>query len=254
MSSLIVTLLVLLGIMFCLWLASLKLNDVSIVDLFWGMGFVITAWLSLVLNQAEDDRSWIFVTLITIWGLRYTWYIGRRNIGHGEDYRYQQIRENRGDKFKYSSLYIIFFFQGIILWFLSLSYQCSIPSDKPINIIDYIGIAIWVTGFLIESIADEQLYKFKKDPNNSNKVLDQGLWRYSRHPNYFGEATLWFGIYYLSLAAGNWWTIFSPLLLTYLLLKFSGVSLLEKAQVKRKPKYQDYIDRTSPFIPWFPKA
>lgn len=239
------------------WLLSLVLRNASIIDIFWGPGFVLLAIVYALLSEdGYSGRQLLVVALTAIWGLRLGGYILWRNAGHGEDYRYQKMRENAGSAFWWRSLFTVFLLQGVILWIVAWPLLVAVHSDEPDNltIADIIGAAVWLVGFLFEAVSDLQLARFKADPANRGKVMDRGLWRYSRHPNYFGNAALWWGLFII--AAGTPWgiaTVFSPLLMTFLLTRVSGVALLERTIKKRRPEYEDYERRTSAFIPLPPK-
>lgn len=239
------------------WLLSLVLRNASIIDIFWGPGFVLLAVVYALLSDDGYSGRQVLVSVLTgIWGLRLGGYILWRNSGHGEDYRYQKMRENAGRAFWWRSLLTVFWLQGAMLWIVAWPLLVAVHSDDPdsLAITDYIGAAVWLVGVSFEAISDFQLARFKADPSNKGKVMDRGLWRYSRHPNYFGNATLWWGLFII--AAGTPWgaaTVFSPLLMTFLLTRVSGVALLERTIKKRRPEYADYERRTSAFIPLPPK-
>jgi steroid 5-alpha reductase family enzyme len=248
--------LAILGMMTILWIASLLLKDSSIVDIFWGAGFVLSNWVYFFLTpQGFPGRKWLINTLVTIWGLRLSIYILWRNWGKGEDYRYQKMREQAGGRWWWQSFFQVFLLQGLLMWIISIPLLAAQISDTPARLtaIDFIAIAVWTIGFFFEAVGDLQMARFKADPANKGKVLDSGVWRYTRHPNYFGDATQWWAYYLVAVAAGGFWTIFSPIIMTFFLLRVSGVTLLEKNLKETKPKYKDYIERTSAFIPWFPK-
>jgi steroid 5-alpha reductase family enzyme len=239
-------------LMTCVWLVSLKLRDASIVDIFWGLGFVMVSWVTFFIAQGFPSRKLIITILVTSWGLRLAIHIGFRNRGKGEDRRYLVWREQYGSSFWWVSFFKVFLTQGILLWIISLVIQAGLYSPMPHNLtwLDVLGILVWALGFLFEAVGDWQLNKFKADPSNKGKVMNRGLWAYSRHPNYFGETLIWWGIFLLSLSnIENIWTLISPLVITFLLLKVSGVTLLEKTIVNRRPEYLEYIKRTSAFIP-----
>ena len=246
---------VIIGIMVLLWLVSLAINNASIVDIFWGLGFVISAWLYFLLTpDGFLPRKLLIALIVTIWGLRLSIHVFLRNKGKGEDFRYKKWREENGAIWWWKSLFQVFLLQGGLLWIVSaplLAAQFSNFTDK-LTILDFAGLFVWGVGFFFETTGDLQLARFKMKPENRGKVLNTGVWRYTRHPNYFGDATQWWGFYLIALAAGGWWAIFSPLLMTFLLVFVSGVAMLEKT-MKAKPKYADYIQSTSSFIPWFPR-
>lgn len=238
--------------LFLLWLWSLRLKDASIVDIFWGLGFVLIAGTAFVMGAGFQTRKQLLTALVAIWGLRLAIYLYRRNHGKGEDYRYQAMRRQHGDRFGLVSLYTVFGLQGVLMWIISLPVQVAQQAALPdqLTLLDGLGTALWLIGFSFESIGDAQLARFKADPSNKGKVMDRGLWAYTRHPNYFGDAVLWWGFFCFAAATGAWWTALSPALMTLFLMKVSGVAMLEKTLVKTKPEYQDYVRRTSAFFPW----
>ena len=246
-----------IAIMLVMWLISLYLKNASIVDPFWGTGFVVIAWFTASWNLPFSARTWLLVSLVTIWGLRLSLFLLWRNCGHGEDSRYTAMRSHHGAPFWWISLFTVFLLQGLIMWFVSLPIQAvavTKSAEANLNILDFVGCVVWAVGIIFESVGDWQLANFKTNPDNRGKVLDSGLWRYTRHPNYFGDFCVWWGIFIIGVAGGAWWTMASPVLMSLLLLKVSGVSLLEKTIVKRRPGYEDYIRRTNAFFPWLPKS
>jgi steroid 5-alpha reductase family enzyme len=254
--TLSVNLAALVVLMTALWAVSVYVRDASIIDPCWGVGFVLVAWLSRAWNaNAEAEwRSLLLAVLTTVWGVRLSWFLLQRNFGHGEDRRYAAMREHWGARFWWVSLATVFLLQAVVLWFVAWPVQATAASKSspPAGWLDGLGLTIWTIGFLFEAIGDWQLNRFKADPANAGRVLDRGLWRYTRHPNYFGDCCVWWGIYLIAAASGAWWTMASPLLMTLLLLKVSGVSLLERTIVDRRPEYARYQARTSPFFPWPP--
>lgn len=245
-----------MALMVLLWLVSLRLKNSSIVDIFWGTGFVIAGWVYFLLTpDGFFPRKLLIMTLVTIWGLRLSLYILRRNWGKPEDFRYQVWRKEAGQAWWWRSFFKVFLLQGFLLWIISIPLLAAQYPQLPdhLTFLDYLGALIWLIGFFFESTGDYQLARFKADPANKGKVMDKGVWRYTRHPNYFGDSAQWWGYYLIALAAGGWWSLFSPVLMTLLLLRVSGVALLEKT-LETKPGYKEYIEKTSPFIPWFPKS
>jgi steroid 5-alpha reductase family enzyme len=235
-----------------LWLASIRLRDASIVDVFWGTGFALVAWTVLLGTPDPTPRAWILVLLTTFWGLRLSLHIGVRNRGKGEDPRYRAMRENWGGRFRWVSLFTVFILQGALILLISMPHQVAIPADTPRGLgpMDLLGVLLWITGFLFEAVGDRQLTRFKADPGNAGRVLDTGLWRYTRHPNYFGDAVLWWGYYFLAVSVPwGWVTLPAPLVMTWLLTRVSGVPLLERDMAARRPGYAEYVRRTSPFFP-----
>lgn len=237
------------------WLISLRLKNASIIDIGWGLGFVLLAWLYFWLTpQGWLPRSLLITALVSIWGLRLSIHILRRNRGQPEDFRYRKWRAESGAAWWWQSYVRVFLLQGGLLWIISaplLAAQVS-PTPARLSLLDLLGAGIWLVGFLFEAVGDAQLARFKADPANRGKIMERGLWRYTRHPNYFGDAAQWWGFFLIAAAAGGWWTVFSPLLMTALLLRVSGVSLLERT-LSTRPGYAEYAARTSAFFPWFPK-
>jgi steroid 5-alpha reductase family enzyme len=223
-----------LGYMTILWAVSLIRKDASIVDIFWGLGFVLVTAVYFRLASGFAPRKFLLLALVAIWGARLTIHIMSRNLGKGEDRRYQAFRSANP---RTTPL---------------LAAQTSTLPDR-LTVFDVAGVALWAAGLLFEAVGDWQLARFRSDPDNNGKVLQTGLWRYSRHPNYFGEALLWWGYYFITFGVGGYWTIYSPVLMTMLLLRVSGVTLLEKSLTTSKPGYSEYVRTTSAFIPWFPR-
>jgi steroid 5-alpha reductase family enzyme len=242
--------------MFVLWMIGTGRRDASIVDPFWGAGFVLTAWLAWWLNAPAPSRVLLLLSLTTAWGLRLSIFLLWRNWGHGEDRRYAAMRDHHGPTFWWVSLFTVFLLQGAILWFVSLPLQfaAALNLANPLGWLDAAGTLVWAFGLCFEAVGDWQLARFKANPANRGKVMDQGLWRYTRHPNYFGDFCIWWGLYLIASAGGAAWTIFSPLLMSFLLLKVSGVTLLEKDITDRRPDYAAYQARTSSFLPRQPRA
>ena len=251
-SILINNTLLILGLLFSLWVLSVKIKNVSIIDLFWGMGFVILGWAGFLYLGHLSVRGSIVLGAVTLWGCRLSLYLAFRNAGKPEDFRYQAMRVNMGTHFAMVSLFSVFWLQGVILLIVSLPLQLALGSTQDLNAIDLFGLLIFLTGFIFESVGDFQLSRFKSDVANKGKVFDRGLWRYSRHPNYFGDFLVWWGFYLLALGAGYEWSIISPLLMSFLLLKVSGVALLEKSLQKKTEGYNSYYQRTSAFFPMPP--
>jgi Predicted membrane protein len=233
------------------------LKNASIIDIFWGIIFILIAWLAFALTpQGYLPRKQLLCTLVTIWGLRLAIHIGIRNWGKPVDFRYAKWRASNGERWCWISFFQVFLLQGFLIWILSVPLIAAQTSGFPaiLTPLDWLGTILWVVGFAFESISDLQLMLFKANSINQGKLLTSGLWKITRHPNYFGEAALWclwWGIYVLALAAGQGWTIFSPILMTFLLVKVSGVVMLEQT-MKLKPGYEEYMPKTSAFIPWLP--
>lgn len=244
---------VILAVGFAGWLFSLYAQDVSFVDSLWSLFFLIGAIVYALAPDALDARGWLVLVLVAIWALRLSIYITMRNWGEPEDHRYQKIRENN-QPFWIKSLYIVFGLQGLLAWIISLPLFVAITGGGEPGLLDAAAFALWAVGIVFEAGGDYQLARFKRDPENKGKVLDSGLWRYTRHPNYFGDFCVWWAFYLFALAAGGWWTIISPLIMSFLLLKVSGVAMLEKDIEERRPKYRDYIERTNAFFPGPPDS
>ena len=247
--------LVILGLMTFLWVVSLALKNSSIVDIFWGAGFVITCWVYFALTpDGFALRKWLISVLVTVWGLRLSLYILWRNWKKAEDFRYQTWRKEYGKNWWWMSYFRVFLLQGALMWAISTPLLAAQFSGKPAHLLvtDFLGVVIWGIGFFFESTGDFQLARFKANLANKGKVMDRGVWRFTRHPNYFGDSAQWWGYYLISASAGGWWTIFSPILMTLFLLRVSGVALLEKT-LETRSGYKEYIEKTSAFIPWFPR-
>ena len=239
------------------WLLSVKLRDASIADVCWGSGFALLAWLYCLLSPALTVRSWLVAALITVWGARLSLHIFRRNHGKAEDPRYRAMRASRGPSFWWRSLFTVFWLQGAILWFVAIPILVAVRAASPaaLTAVDLLGVVLFAIGFGFEVVGDHQLERFKAEPSNRGRVLDRGLWRYTRHPNYFGDATLWWGVYAIAAATpGGWLTVLSPVLMSFLLVRVSGVRLLEDGLKGSKPGYRSYISRTPAFFPWFPRV
>ena len=248
--------LVILVAMILLWLLSLMLRDSSIVDILWGTTFVIATWVAYLLTpEGFALRKLLLNVLVTIWGLRLSLHILRRNWGKPEDFRYQAWRKAADAAWWWRSLFKVFLLQGVLLWIIAAPLLAAQISAQPDHLtwLDMLAVPVWLTGFFFEAVGDWHLARFKANPANKGRVLQTGIWRYTRHPNYFGDATQWWSYYLFSLAAGGWWTVFSPIIMTILLLRVSGVRLLEKTLKEEKPGYKAYMEATSEFIPWFPR-
>ena len=255
LAALFVALGVILTLLTLVWAASVRAQDASLVDRGWGPGFAVLAWLWLWAMGAASPRTLLLAALVTIWGLRLGWHITRRNRGHGEDARYTAMRAHSPHTFWWSSLVTIFWLQAMLLWVVALPLFSAMRPEAPRGFqpTDIAGVLLWCVGFGFESLGDAQLAAFKRDPNNRGRVMDQGLWRYTRHPNYFGDATLWWGFGLFALATpGAWWTLVGPAVMTTLLVRVSGVALLEQSMATR-PGYPEYVERTSAFFPLPPR-
>jgi steroid 5-alpha reductase family enzyme len=237
--------------MTAVWLLSLRLRDASIADVFWGPGFALIAILSASISE-PSPRGVLLATLTSLWGLRLALHIGARwRKKAEEDRRYQAMRAAWGDRFPLASLFTVFLLQGALLWGVSLPLQAgaALGASRPLGLQDAAGVLLFVVGLGFEAVGDAQLARFLRDPSSRGRVMETGLWRYTRHPNYFGDALLWWGIGLIGAATGAWWCLAGPALMTFLLVRVSGVSLLEKDIAGRRPDYVAYVRRTSAFLP-----
>jgi steroid 5-alpha reductase family enzyme len=239
-----------------LWIWSVRITNASIVDIFWGAGFVVVNTFYVFHLEKIEPRNLLVSVLVLIWGLRLTMYLAYRNIGKGEDYRYQEFRKNYGEKrYWWFSYFQVFLLQGVLILIISLplfGVHYS-GSSAPLFWLDYLAILTWAIGFIFEAGGDYQLYRFKKNQKNKGKVLNTGFWKYTRHPNYFGDVLVWWSYGLFSIAAGGYWQIIGAIFMTFLIIKVSGVALLEKTLHNTKPKYKEYVEKTNSFFPWFPK-
>ena len=269
-EGLLGNLVVVAGLMTGLWLVSLVVRDASIVDPFWGMAFMAITW-------AQYAQTWLMQgpaclpdqcaepyppatalmvpVLVTIWGLRLSVHLARRNIGKGEDFRYVRMRERYGSRFPLISLFVVFLLQAGLAWVVALPAQVATqtPDLDPWSPFVVAGITIWAVGLAFETIGDQQLATFRRDPANRGLVMDRGLWQYTRHPNYFGDFCVWWGIFLIAASIGAWWTVIGPIVMSILLIRVSGVALLERTIGERRPGYVDYARRTSGFFPRAPR-
>lgn len=235
------------------WLLSLPLRNVSLVDSLWSLMFLLAGARYVHATAVPGPRAALMLVLVAVWSLRLAAYITWRNRGHGEDRRYQQIRRNNDPGFALKSLYLVFLLQAGLAWVISLPLVAAAHSATPLNLLDAAGVLLWMIGLVFEAGGDWQLARFKADPANRGRVMDRGLWRYTRHPNYFGDFCIWWGFFLIGLAGGGWWSIPGPLLMSVLLMRVSGVTLLEKDIGERRPDYRRYIERTPAFFPGPPR-
>lgn len=241
-------------LMVLMWLESIRRRDVSIIDAIWGTGFVVVAWTSFA-SLAASNRSLILPIAVTVWGVRLSGYLAWRNHGKPEDYRYAAMRKKWGDSFPLISLFTVFALQGLVMWVVSLPLQVGIGTpDRDITWLLVAGACFWVVGMCFESFGDWQLARFKAEPTNKGRVLDTGLWRYTRHPNYFGDFMVWWGFYLIAISQSSaWWTIVGPIVMSIFLMRVSGVTLLEKSLEQTKPGYAAYVSKTNAFFPGPPR-
>jgi steroid 5-alpha reductase family enzyme len=244
------------GCMGALWLLSLALRNASIVDIFWGLGFVAIA--AIALHQTPDHgspRRWLLVSMVVLWGLRLAGHLLWRNAGHGEDPRYRAMRRHWGERFWWLSLFTVFALQGVLMWIVSLPVQVGILAPGgALGALDALGVLLFALGMFFETVGDWQLARFRADPANAGHVMDRGLWRMTRHPNYFGDVCVWWGIFAVAFSTPYGpWSVVGPALMTLLLLRVSGIPMLERSIGKRRPGYEEYARRTSAFFPRPPR-
>ena len=251
-STAVTGLAVIVALALATWAVSVLKRDVSIVDSLWSI-FIASAGLSYPLSSSGfHARAMLMLSLTLLWAIRLCAYLTLRNHGQPEDRRYQQIRARNQPHFALKSLYLVFGLQALLAWLVSMPLLAAARGATPLNLTDLAGAALTLFGIVFESAADQQMARFKRNAANAGRVMDNGLWRYTRHPNYFGECCVWWGLFLIALAAGNVWSVISPLLMTVLLLKVSGVTLLEADIGERRPAYRDYIARTNAFVPGKP--
>jgi len=238
-----------LGLALVAWALATARRNAGLVDVFWSGFFIAGAGVYSAASPVFEVRAILVCVLVAVWALRLSVYLAARNWNAPEDHRYRAIRERNDPGFAWKSIYLVFGPQAVLAWLISAPLAASISSAAPIGVTDAIGAALAVFGIAFETFADAQLARFKAESANAGRVMDRGLWRYTRHPNYFGEFCVWWGLYGIALGAGAWWTLFSPLLMTVLLLKVSGIALLEKDIGERRPAYRDYAARTNAFFP-----
>lgn len=237
-----------------LWIVSLRLRDASIADPFWAPGFLVLGSSYWALRSETGSRGLIALTLTAVWAGRLGWHLLVRNRREGEDRRYRAMRAHHGEAFWWVSLFTVFLLQGFLLWLVAMPILVAVVGVGPLGVWDAVGAILAATGLLLEAIADAQLKGFRSDPANEGAVMDRGLWRYSRHPNYFGNAVMWWGLFLIAVGGGGAWSGVGPLIMTVLLLRVSGVTLLERDISDRRPGYREYVRRTSSFVPWPPRT
>ncbi len=246
------------ALMVATWVASLVRRDASLVDRVWGLAFVVLVWTYAIAAGAWTPRTWLIAALVTVWGLRLSIYLTWRNWGHGEDKRYQAMRRRNPDTFALRSLVTVFVLQGVLAWFISLPLLAAAVGDAPETLIwlDLLGVAVWAVGLYFEAVGDWQLSRFLADPANRGRVMDQGLWRYTRHPNYFGDTVVWWAFFLVALSTGAWWAAIGAAAMTLFIVKVSGVALTDRRMGRDKSKregYDEYVRRTNVFFPGPPR-
>jgi steroid 5-alpha reductase family enzyme len=255
-AALPVTALAVVVVLAVTFAVALRQGRHAVVDVAWGLGFVAVAGTSFVVSSGHGDdvRRWLVLLLTALWGVRLAGHIALRSRGHGEDPRYAELLDRAPGSRTAYALTRIYLTQGVVLWFVSLPLQVAAFETPGPNAATWVGVAVWAVGLFFEAVGDHQLSRFRGDPASSGRVLDTGLWRYTRHPNYFGDACVWWG---LSLVAFSAWpgiiTVLSAVVMTWLLARGTGKPLLEKGMSARRPGYDDYVRRTSGFVPLPPR-
>jgi steroid 5-alpha reductase family enzyme len=237
------------------FMASLIKKRADIVDVAWGLGFVVIALVTYLQREVFSLRALIVLVLVALWGLRLGWHIHSRNHGKPEDFRYRQWREEWGKNFTVRSYFQVYMLQGFLMVLVagSIIWTQALSPAGPLTLLDYLGMAVWGIGFYFEAVGDYQLAQYKKDPANKGKIIQTGLWQYTRHPNYFGEVILWWGIYLMALSVPyGAFSILAPITISFFILKVSGIPMLE-AKYVGNPEFEAYKQRTNAFWPWFPK-
>ena len=243
--------------MLLMFLLAMLVKNNSIVDIGWGIGFIIVTIATFFLNGDDRFHQKLVSYLVIVWGLRLAIYLGIRNIGQPEDFRYANWRKQWGNNFVARSFFQVFMLQGVIMFINTLPIVV-INSDlglfKSYKVLYPIGCSLWCLGFFFETVGDYQMYMFKCDRHpHKYKIMNKGLWKYTRHPNYFGEAVIWWGVFLMAIPSGQWYvSVWAPVIITFLLLRVSGVTMLEK-KYDGNDEYSLYKKNTSAFVPWFPK-
>ena len=235
------------------WAIATARRNAGLIDIFWSLFFLLAALFCAGLAPSIGARAWLVLAIVAAWALRLAGYLAARNWNAPEDHRYRAIRDRNEPGFAWKSIYLVFGLQAALAWLISAPIAVTIHSPAPQGAWDALGAMLAAFGIAFETFADAQLARFRTDPANAGRVMAQGLWRYTRHPNYFGEFCVWWGLYLVALGAGGAWTAFSPALMTVLLLKVSGVALLERDIAERRPAYREYAARTNAFFPGPPK-
>jgi steroid 5-alpha reductase family enzyme len=255
-QALAVSLAAVVALMLILWLASLLLHNASIVDIFWGPGFVVACLAASAEVGRASPRAVLALSLVVVWAARLGTHIYLRNRGQGEDFRYRSMRRRAGRSFAWRSLFEVFLLQALLLWLVSHPLQVVMTASEAGRLggLDAAALGVWLIGFAFETISDLQLTRFRAEPTNRGRVLRTGLWGWTRHPNYFGEALIAWGLYLLAVGVdGGWVTIYAPALMTFLLVRVSGVGLLERTLSQSKPGYREYMEEVSAFLPLPPR-
>lgn len=253
---LLVSAIAVVAAMTAVWLVSIAVRNVSIVDVAWGPAIWLVSAIALAIGPGVFERRLLVFALLGVWAIRLAVHIGRRNHGRGEDRRYVAWRERYGPGYWWISLFQVFWLQAALLLLVSLPVAAAGAGETPatLGLLDGLGAGVWAIGFAFEAVGDAQLERFTADPANRGRVMDRGLWRYTRHPNYFGDAVVWWGIGLIGLATPwGWWALVGPVVMTFLLVRVSGVAMLERTISDRRPGYAEYVRRTSAFVPLPPR-
>ncbi len=241
------------ALMVATWVASAVRADASLVDRVWGLGFVVAAWTFAAWGDGHPARTALVLAVVSVWGMRLSLFITWRNWGHGEDKRYAAMRQRRPSTFTARSLATVFLLQALLAAVIAVPLLVAVAAggQRPLGWLDGVALSVWVVGFLFEAVGDQQLRRFLADPANAGKVMDRGLWRWTRHPNYFGDATVWWAYGLFAVAAGGWWAVAGSVLMTLLIVKVSGVALTDRnmAEGSRRAGYDEYVRRTNAFFP-----
>jgi steroid 5-alpha reductase family enzyme len=244
----LIAFLVVLTVVSALWAISVPLGDASIIDMFWGPLFVAIAWVLLPAAGVLAVKPYLITLLVTLWGLRLGFHLINRNLGQGEDRRYRLWRERGGDNWWLSTYYRVFLLQGGIALVVATPLIAAFHRPFDLNFLNFLGVLVWAVGFVYELLADVQLNQFKANPANRGKVLKDGLWGRSRHPNYFGDALQWWGLGLVAVTGDTWWALLGPLAMTAVFLGLSN-DVLERGMKKRHPEYENYVANTPKFLP-----
>lgn len=253
----VVAALVIFGLMVSMWVVSVVFTDASLVDLAWGVGFVVVAWAMRLTSEGDPALQNLLVALATVWGVRLSTYLAIRNLGHGEDRRYARMRRRWGSRFWLVSLFTVFLLQGAVMWVVSLPLQLGQSEpDAGIGLLAVVGAGVWSFGMFFEVVGDWQLRRFKNDPSNDGKILATGLWGWTRHPNYFGDACVWFGLALVASEIRGWAaliSLISPIVMSFFLVGVSGKAMLERDLIRRRPDYAAYVASVPGFVPRPPR-
>ncbi len=251
MNTLAYTGVLILGFVTLVWVISLIKRDAGIMDIFWGLGFLVVAIFQYLTGGMHTPLRLLVLLLVLVWGLRLALHIGIRNAGKPEDARYRKWREENGKAWWWRSYFKVFLLQGTVMWVVALPLYAVFEGGihSGLEFFPWIGAGLFTVGFFFEAVADWQLMQFKKNSSNKGKVLDKGLWATSRHPNYFGEALIWWGFGLIGLSTGAWWALISPLIMNFLLVRVSGVKMLDALLEKTNPEYSRYMNETPSFLP-----